>query len=206
MADLASKNAVVTCYSESEGVYSHQVRIVLAEKGIVAEVKEIDPSDPTDEFLVMNPSQQLPTLRDRDLVLYHAPVIMEYLDERFPHPPLLPVYPAERAKARLMLWHIYTDWLSLIPKIQSGCEKSKHVLIEGLMSIRVAFNGEQYFMNTDFSLIDCCLAALLWRLMEYKIVLPPQAFLIRNYAYRMFARPGFQKSLTATERGFAAIA
>lgn len=205
MATIATKRSVMTCFSEADDIYCHQVRIVLAEKGVNVEVVDVDPKDPPEELLMLNPYQSLPTLVDRDLVIYSSNIIMEYLDERFPHPPLLPVYPVARAKTRLMMSRIAEDWYSLFHKIEnktSDAEQAKKELLESLMSINAVFGEQEFFLSEDFSLVDCCIAPLLWRLPKYGIELPKQAAEIKAYQKRIFARNSFQVSLTKLERSF----
>jgi RNA polymerase-associated protein len=137
------------------------------------------------------------------LVVYEANVIAEYLDERFPYPPLLPVYPVARAKNRLMIYRIERDWLSLIPKIQAGGSEGQtanKLLVEHLVTLAPVFAEMPYFLSEDFSLIDCCLAPLLWRLPTFGITLPNDAKAVNEYAKRVFERSSFQASLSELER------
>lgn len=179
------------------------MRIVLAEKGVAVDINYVDLNNPPEDLLSLNPYGTVPTLVDRDLVLYEANVINEYLDEHFPHPPLLPVYPVARAKCRLMIYRIEHDWLSLIPIIQSEkkteADAARKTLRSNLLTIMPVFNDMPFFLNEEFSLIDCCLAPMLWRLPSLGIVLPPQAKPIIDYANRIFARHSFQQSLSDAE-------
>lgn len=206
MVSITTKRSVMTCFSSEDDIYCHQVRIVLAEKGINVEIVNINPNDPSEEFLMLNPYQSLPTLVDRDLVIYSSDIIMEYLDERFPHPPLLPVYPVSRAKTRLMMSRIKEDWYGLVHKIENNIgnvEQAKKELVESLLSINSAFGEQKFFLSEEFSLVDCSIVPLLWRLPKYGIELPPkQADAILAYAKRMFNRNSFQVSLTNTELAF----
>lgn len=205
MGSIATKRSVMTCFSEADNIYCHQVRIVLAEKGVNVEVIDVNPQDPPEELLMLNPYQSLPTLVDRDLVIYSSSIIMEYLDERFPHPPLLPVYPVARAKTRLMMSRIEEDWYSLVHKIENNIgdvAAAKKELLESILSINSAFAEQEFFLSEDFSLVDCCIAPLLWRLPKYGIELPKQADAIKAYQKRIFARNSFQVSLTNLERSF----
>lgn len=198
------KRSVMVLYSGVLDIYSHQVRIVLAEKGVAVDVIQLDPSNPSQDFLDLNPYNTLPTLVDRDLVLYQATVIMEYLDERFPHPPLLPVYPVSRAKSRLMMYRIERDWYSLLHKINNAdpsmSEALKMELQEGLTVLAPVFNDMPYFLSDEFTLVDCYIAPMLWRLPSMGIHLPPEAKSIEEYAERVFSRDSFQASLTEAER------
>ena len=160
------KRSIMTLYSGASDIYSHKVRIVLAEKGVGVDVLHIDVNDPPRELLELNPYTTVPTLIDRDLVLYESYVIMEYLDERFPHPPLLPVYPIARARSRLMLHRVEKDWLKKVQTIQSGHGSEKDVarkeLRDSLVALTPVFAEMPYFLSEEFSLLDCCIAPLLW--------------------------------------------
>jgi RNA polymerase-associated protein len=194
----------MTLYSNSLCPYSQRVRIVLAEKGVTVDILNIDIDNPPEELLELNPYQSVPTLVDRDLVLYESNIIMEYLDERFPHPPLLPVYPVARAKSRLMMFRIEHDWYKLMNEIQSSNGKAADVarkeLRDNLISVTPVFGNMPYFMSDEFSLVDCYLAPLLWRLPALQIELPNQANAIKTYAKHIFQRDSFQASLTESER------
>jgi RNA polymerase-associated protein len=175
----------------------------LAEKGVSVDILNVDLDNPPEELIELNPYQRVPTLVDRDLVLYESNIIMEYLDERFPHPPLLPVYPVARAKSRLMMFRIETDWYSLMHQIGANNEASEAArkeLRENLVSLAPVFGNQPYFMSEDFSLVDCYLAPLLWRLPVLGIDLPNSANAIKVYAKKLFQRESFQASLTEAER------
>ena len=198
------KRSVMTLYSGALDIYSHQVRIVLAEKGVTVDVINVDINQPSEDLLQLNPYNTLPTLVDRDLVLYNANIIMEYLEERFPHPPLLPVYPVARAKCRLMIYRIERDWYSLVEQIEKGdqtqAKNARNELRDGLMALVPVFNEKPYFLSEEFTLVDCCTAPLLWRLPHLGIELPSHAKAIFKYADRLFQRESFQASLAETER------
>lgn len=197
------KRSVMTLYSGPLCPYSHRVRIVLAEKGVSVDILNIDPENPSETLIELNPYQGVPTLVDRDLVLYESSIIMEYLDERFPHPPLLPVYPVARAKSRLMMYRIDRDWYSLMHEIlvkKENAETARKELRDNLVSLAPVFSNMPYFMSDEFSLVDCYLAPLLWRLPALDIELPSQANAIKNYSKKMFDRDSFQASLTEPER------
>jgi len=201
---MASKKSLMVLYSGANDVYSHRARIVLAEKGVSAEVIEVSEQNKPEDFLDVNPYNTLPTLVDRNLVLYESGIIMEYLDERFPHPPLLPVYPVARAKFRLMIYRIQEDWYSLADKIKNGKEKAvdkaRKELLENFISAMPLFADYPFCFSEEFSLIDCCVAPLLWRLPSLGVEIPKTAKAIHNYAKKVFDRNSFQKSLTETER------
>jgi len=198
------KRSVMTLYSGADDVYSHQVRIVLAEKGVTVDVLNVDDNHPCEDLIELNPYNTLPTLVDRELVLYNAHIIMEYLDERFPHPPLLPVYPVARAKSRLMMYRIQRDWYELVARITSADSRdtktARNELKESLMALAPVFQEMPYFLSDEFSLVDCCVAPILWRLDDYEVSLPKTAKPILQYAERMFRRESFQVSLTEAER------
>jgi stringent starvation protein A len=203
MAVIANKRSIMTLYSGAVDLYSHRVRIVLAEKGVSVEVIHLDSKDKLEDLLELNPYGSSPTLVDRDLVLYDANIIMEYLDERFPHPPLMPVYPVARAKTRLMTYRIDREWGGLIQKIESGkpaeAQAAAKELKAYLVKLAPVFASGPFFLNDEFSLIDCCLAPILWRLPAWGIILPPEAKSVMKYAERIFARDSFQASLTEAE-------
>ncbi len=207
MAVMANKRSVMTLFSGAADAYSHRARIVLAEKNVTYEVLEVEPDNPPQDLIDLNPYQSLPTLIDRDLVLYNSRVVMEYLDERFPHPPLMPVDPVSRARARLMLHQIDADWYGLLDELESGDDgrraKAAKELRDSITSIAPAFEGKPYFMSDDFSLIDCSMAPLLWRLKHFGVELPRQAAPVKAYMGRLFERPSFQESLTEAEKEFA---
>lgn len=200
---ISSKRSVMTVYSDKLGIESHQVRVVLAEKATTVDIIELDDQNKPEDLHELNPYGSLPTLVDRDLVLYNADIIMEYLDERFPHPPLLPVYPVARAQARLLRYRINRDWYRLAAQIESGegdLETARQELRNGLVSVSDAFDSMPYFMSEEFSLIDCALMPLLWRLPSYGVEIPANAKGIQKYCDRMFRRNSFQVSLTDSER------
>jgi RNA polymerase-associated protein len=204
MALVANRRSVMTLFSDATCPYSHRTRIVLAEKNITVEIVNIDPDNKPEDLIDLNPYQTVPTLVDRELVLYGSRVIMEYLDERFPHPPLMPVDPVSRAKARLMMYRIDKDWYSLITEIEAKGEKNaakaKKMLRDSITSSAEVFGAFPYFLSEEFSLVDCYVAPLLWRLPYYKIDLPKQAQPVLDYADRIFRRESFKLSLTEPER------
>ena len=197
------KRSTMTLLTDDD-YQSHQVRIVAAVKGVSVEVVHVDENHPNEELAELNPYNSLPTLIDRELVLYHPDVIMEYLDERFPHPPLLPVYPVARAKSRLLIYRINRDWYSLVDAIKGddylAREQAKQDLKDGLVALDPVFSSMPFFLSEDFTLVDCCIGPLLWRLPSYGITLPESAKGLEEYCERVFNRDSFQASLTETER------
>lgn len=204
MAIPANRRTVMTVFSAADDMYSHQVRMVLAEKGVTAEVLQVSRDNLPEEVYEVNPYGSLPTLLDRDMALYQADIIMEFLDERFPHPPLLPVYPVERSKTRLMMYRIKRDWYGLAEKIlanDGNSAEARRDLRESLLSIGPLFQETMFFMSDDYSLLDCYMSALLWRLPQLGIELSgPGSKPIKNYMIRLFERDAFQLSLTEAER------
>ena len=197
----------MTLFSDPSSQYSHRVRIVLAEKGVTVDIEDIDSDNVTQEILEANPYGTLPTLVDRDLALYESRVVMEYLDERFPHPPLLPVYPVARAQSRLWIHRVERDWCNLVDSIVANPESTdsaaaRKELQESLVSISDIFTEMPFFMSEEFTLVDCCLAPMLWRLPQMGIEIPNtrQTKPLLAYINRLFDRPSFQESLTDLER------
>ncbi len=212
MAFNPNRRSNMTLYSKATDPYSHRVRIVLAEKGVTVDIFDVDKSIQfKEELLEINAYGTTPTLVDRDLVLYQSEIIMEYLDERFPHPPLMPVYPVARARSRLMFYRINHDWYVCMDKILKGIAnglptnapellESRKTLKDGLISIAPVFNEMPYFLSEEFSLVDCCMAPLLWRLPLLGIGLPTEAHSVLTYAERLFVRESFISSLTDAEK------
>ena len=199
---IVTKRTIMSLYSDSDDVYSHQVRIVLAEKGVNVEILSAKKTNPSAEILALNPYGSLPILIDRDLVLYEARIIMEYLDERFPHPPLLPVYPVARAETRKMMHRIEQDWYSLMLNIHNKhqIDENREQLRESLISLEPIFADKPYFLSDEYSLLDCALSPLLWRLPQLGIEIPNDAKALHAYMQRLFKRDSFQLSLTDAER------
>ena len=195
-------------YSDREDHYSQRVRIVLAEKDISAEIKESKLEETSDEILSISPYFKLPILVDRDLSIYDPSVIMEYLDERFPHPPLLPVYPVARAKCRTLMLRIDREWSPMIDTLIEGKKSDKESmkireeLLHEISSIAPTFKEFKYFMSDDFTLVDCFFAPILWRLPSVGIKLPINRHLkpLIDYQNTIFERPGFLDSLSSLER------
>ena len=202
MNTLATRRSIMTLYSGTDCVLSHACRIVLQEKDIECEVVYTDPSDTCQELAEFNPYYETPTLVDRDLILYDPFIINEYLDERLPHPPLMPVDPVSRAKQRLMIMRLNRDWFDSVRALQADKkDKAAHKVIrDGLIAISPLFDEQEYSMGEEYSLVDVILAPILWRLPVMNIVLPKQAIKVEEYSERLFARQAFQDSLSDTER------
>ncbi len=196
----------MTLFSDARDHYSHRVRMVLAEKGVTVDIVDVDPSKKPEDLAEINPYNSLPTLLDRDLVLYEANVIMEYLDERFPHPPLLPVYPVQRALSRLWISRVEKEWSTKLDILMAGkgretvITKARKELRESIIAIAPIFGEKPFFMNDEFSLVDCCVAPILWRLKEVGITLPDKSTRpLQKYMQTMFDREAFRASLTEAE-------
>lgn len=196
----------MTLYSDARDHYSHRVRMVLAEKGVTIEIIDVDPANKPEDLAELNPYNTLPTLLDRDLVLYESTVIMEYLDERFPHPPLLPVYPVQRALSRLWITRVEKEWSQKLDILMAGkgretvISKARKELRESIISIAPIFAEKPFFMNEEFTLVDCCVVPILWRLEEVDITLPERSTRpLQQYMQRMFERESFRASLTEAE-------
>lgn len=203
---IVTKRSSMTLFSDARDQYSHRVRMVLAEKGVTCDIVDIDPNKKPEDLAEINPYNSLPTLLDRDLVLYEANVIMEYLDERFPHPPLLPVYPVQRALSRLWISRVEKEWSSKLDILMAGkgretiISKARKELRESIIAIAPIFGEKPYFMNEEFSLVDCCVAPILWRLKEVDITLPEKSTRpLHKYMQTMFDREAFRMSLTEAE-------
>lgn len=198
------RKAVMTLFSGAVCPFSHRSRIVLFEKDIECQIVYVDLDDKPKELAEFNPYNDVPTMVDRDLVLYDSHVINEYLDERLPHPPLMPVDPVTRARARLMLLRFDRDWYRLLPEIEGDDKKAatraRAVIRDGLTVISPIFKEQRYILGEELSLVDCALAPLLWRLPSLEIELPRQAKPLLDYAERLFGRKSFQQSLTEQER------
>ncbi len=210
MAVAANKRSVMTLFSGPSDLYSHQTRIVLAEKGVNVEITYVDDETPSAELAELTPNSELPTLVDRELVLYNSRIIMEYLDERFPHPPLMPVYPVERGKSRLMMQRLESDWYPLVAIIMgkdaAAADAARAKLKEAILLIAPVFEHFSYFMSEEFTLVDCYMAPLLWRLPELGIELGFENVSgIKSYMVRVFERESFQASMTETEREIRSV-
>ena len=201
-----ARRSVMTLFSAPTDPWSHRTRLVLAEKGISIELVNCDPQKLPEDLLDLNPYHSVPTLVDRDLVLYDSRVIMDYLDERFPHPPLMPIDPVTRAQFRVALYRVERDWYGLAQDIELDRESktaahSRKVLCEAICASAEVFKAKPFFLSDEFSLVDASIAPILWRLPFYGIELPSQAQPIVKYMNSIFARSTFRACLTETERG-----
>ncbi len=207
MSSVVSKRSSMVFFSDGIDHYSHRVRIVLAEKGVAVEVVDVDTSDLPAEVTDNNPYNTVPLLMDRELALHDPDVMMEYLDERFPHPPLLPVYPVARAESRQYLRRIKRDWGDQIDLLLAGNEKepvlakARKELRDSLLALSPIFEQKPFFMYDEFTIVDCAMAPILWRLPLMGIEIPAkQGRGLLKYCERLFRRDGFQASLSDRER------
>ena len=209
MANISTRKSVMTLFSSPNCAMSHCARFVLTEKGVTAEIEYYDISEPSEDLLELNPTGVSPTLVERDLVLYNSRIIMEYLDERFPHPPLHQMDPVSRANARMLICRIDQDWYRLLDDILNSGEKksarAKKLLKESLLAAEPIFEAREYFMSEEFSLIDCALAPLLWRLPSLGLDIFKQSEIIRTYSNRIFSREAFEESLSEIEKEMGSL-
>jgi RNA polymerase-associated protein len=203
MALNQRSRTVLTLYSARDCVHCHRVRMTLAAKGVTYDHVVVDLDNPPEDLLDLNPYNSVPTLVDRDLVLYDTSVICEYLDERYPHPPLMPVDPLSRARLRLAIVRIENDWLTLLDDIEAGgrgADAARKALREDLLKNAGAFKASRFFLSPEISLADCALAPLVWRLGALGVQLPREAQPIIDYGERIFRSQGFARSLTLEEK------
>lgn len=192
-------------YSSDTCIECHRVRFVLAEKGINVDIVNVNEDESAAEDLAeLNPYNETPTLVDRDLVLYDATVINDYLDERYPHPPLMPVDPVSRAQLRLVHFRVLRDWFSLAHEIEAAtgkkADKPKKQLRESIIAGNDLFKVDDFVLSAELTLVDCTLAPLMWRLPFYGIKLGKPGASVEAYAQRLFSRNSFKASLTRAER------
>ncbi len=204
VAAAVRARTVLTLFSGRDDVDSHRVRLVLAAKAVSYDLVVVDAAKPPEDLIELNPYNDVPTLADRELALYDVDVICEYLDERYPHPPLLPIDPLSRARVRLAVRRVERDWLSLMGTIQTGAkaaaEGARRRLRDGLVATLPAFKASKFFLNPEMSLADCALAPLIWRLPSLAVQLPKEAQPIIDYGDRIFRNPAFTRSMTNVEK------
>ena len=194
----------MTLYSRGDDPHCHRVRIVLAAKNLEVRVVDCDPARPPEDLIDLNPFQSVPTLVDRDLVVYGAGIISEYLDERFPAPALLPGDPAGRAQARVTLHRVEQDWYALVPQLEGGEKRDeargRRLMLEAVLAAEPLFRMKPWFLSEHFSLLDAAVAPVLWRLPHWRVALPAGTTAFERYAQRAFAHPAFRASLSEVER------
>ncbi|MGH8757178.1 MAG: glutathione S-transferase N-terminal domain-containing protein, partial [Burkholderiales bacterium] len=195
---------MMTLYSGTTCLFSHRCRIVLYEKGMDFQIVDVDLYNMPEDLAVMNPYNRVPVLVERDLILYEANIINEYIDDRFPHPQLIPADPVMRARARLFLFRFELELFSQIDAIEQGsqktADKARAVIRDNLTQIAPVFAKQRYMLGEEFSMLDVAIAPLLWRLDYYGIQLGKQTAPLMKYAERLFSRPAFIEALTAPER------
>jgi RNA polymerase-associated protein len=195
---------MMTLYSGTTDPYSHRCRIVLFEKGMDFQVIDVDLANKPEDLAIINPHNEVPVLVERDLVLQQANIINEYIDERFPHPQLMPADPVMRARARLFLHNFEEQLFSHIADLESGnqkaADKARAAIRDNLTQIVPLFSKQQYILGDEFSMLDVALAPLLWRLGHYGIELPKQAAPLLKYAERIFSRPAYIEAMTPSEK------
>lgn len=196
-------------YSSEDDMESHAVRFIMAEKNIEREVVNLSVSKMPEEILERSPSQVAPTLFDRGIVLYDLSVIMEYLDERFPFPPLLPVDPIEKSEKRLLIFRFTRSadsWFEQVRIIETGNKKeaatARKILKSSLIELVPLFEYKPFFKSDDMTIVDACLSVLLWRLKKLDIDLGVRGKAVTEYANRLFTKDSFKKSLTDCEKEF----
>lgn len=203
MALSQRSRTVLTLYSARDCVHCHRVRLVLAAKGVSYDLIAVDLDHPPEDLIDLNPYNSVPTLVDRDLVLYDTNVICEYLDERYPHPPLMPVDPLSRARLRMSIVRIENDWLTLVDQIEEGgrsADAARKALRDELVKNVQAFRASKFFLSPEMSLADCALAPLVWRLSSLGVELPREAQIVLDYGERIFRNPAYTRSLMPEER------
>ncbi|MCD9030706.1 glutathione S-transferase N-terminal domain-containing protein [Luteimonas sp. Y-2-2-4F] len=204
MASSPRMRNALTLFSAVDDVLCHRVRLVLAAKGVTYDLIAVDPQDPPEDLVDLNPYHSVPTLVERELVLYAASVVSEYIDERYPHPPLMPVDPLSRARLRLAMLRLEHDWVPQIQAIQFGnrqqAEAGRKRLRELLTASVPLFKASKFFLSAEMSLADCAMAPIIWRLQALDIPLPKDGKVIEDYGNRIFRNPGFVRSLTPQEK------
>jgi RNA polymerase-associated protein len=203
MVQSARSRTALTLYTTVDGIQCHRTRLVLAAKGVTYERVLVDPAKPPEDLLDLNPYGTTPTLVDRDLTLYDTAVVCEYLDERYPHPPLMPIDPLSRARLRLAAVRIELDWLPEIEAIRAGgrpADAARKRLREHLLASLPLFKASKFFLNPEMSLVDCLVAPVVWRLPWLGVDLGREGKPILDYGERLFASQGYARSLTAEEK------
>ena len=204
MTNVSNRRSMMGLFSGNTCIRSHQVRFVLREKGITTDIQNVDGKKVPEDLIALNPYASIPTLTDRELVIYDSGVIIEYLDERYPHPPLMPVSPVDRAKIRLALFSLEADIVSTAIELDAALgSRNENSLRKKLKSMLNAsldlFSSNMYFLNDELTVIDCVLAPILWRLEYFGISLGKEQKAITDYMERVFSRETFQNSLSEDE-------
>ena len=201
---------MMTLFSSPKDIWSHRTRFVLAEKDVTIDIVDVDGRALPEDLLDLNPYQSLPTMVERDLVLYDSRIIIEYLDERYPHPPLMPVDPITRARFRLTMYRLERDWYSLVADIEQTADRkradeARQTLHDVILANLEVFRSQPYFQSAEFTLVDATIAPVLWRLPSWGIKLATApAEVVKQYEHRVFMRPAFRRSLSWAERAMRA--
>jgi len=195
---------MMTLYSGTTDPFSQRCRIVLHEKGMDFQIIDVDLDHKPEDLAVMNPYNQVPVLVERDLVLHESNIINEYIDERFPHPQLMPADPVMRARARLFLFNFEVELFSQIDFLEKGNqkqqEKARQQVADRLTELAPVFQKQKFMLGEEFSMLDVAISPLLWRLDYYGINLPKTTAPLMKYAERLFSRPAFIEALTPSEK------
>jgi RNA polymerase-associated protein len=195
---------MMTLYSGTTCPFSQRCRIVLFEKGMDFQIIDIDLYNMPEDIGVMNPYNRVPILVERDLILYESNIINEYIDERFPHPQLMPADPVMRARARLFLFRFEAELFSQVSVLEAGnaklADKARAMIRENLVQIAPVFVKQKFMLGEEFSMLDVAIAPLLWRLDHYQISMPKQAAPLLKYSERLFSRQAFIDSMTPSEK------
>ena len=203
-ATAVRARTVLTLFSGRDDIDSHRVRLVLAAKAVGYDLVVVDPAKPPEDLVELNPYNDVPTLADRELSLYDVDVICEYLDERYPHPPLMPIDPLSRARLRLAMLRIEHDWVPQVQQVQFGSKQQAEAARKRLKELLIAsvplFKASKFFLNNEMSLADCAMAPIVWRLPALDVPLPKDGKVIEEYGNRIFRNPGFVRSLTPQEK------
>jgi RNA polymerase-associated protein len=208
MVQNARSRTVLALYSAADDIQCHRVRLVLAAKGVAYDLVVVDPAKPSQDLLDLNPYHSLPTLVDRELTLYDTAVVCEYLDERYPHPPLMPIDPLSRARLRLACVRIERDWLPELEHIRAGgrpAEAARKRLREHLLTALPLFKASKFFLNPEMSLADCLVAPVVWRLPSLGVELGREGKPIMDYGERLFHSQGYARSLTPEEKALRTL-
>ncbi|BCB25490.1 stringent starvation protein A [Sulfurimicrobium lacus] len=195
---------MMTLYSGTTCPFSQRCRIVLFEKGMDFQIIDVDLQNKPEDLAVMNPYNQVPVLVERDLILHESNIINEYIDERFPHPQLMPADPVMRARARLFLYRFEQELFAHIADIvkgnQKAADKARTIIRDNLTQLAPIFSKQKHMLGDEFSMLDVAIAPLLWRLDFYGIELPKQAAPLLKYAERIFSRPAYIEAMTPSEK------
>ncbi|ARU05950.1 glutathione S-transferase [Comamonas serinivorans] len=201
---------MMVLYSGTTCPFSHRCRFVLFEKGMDFEIRDVDLYNKPEDIAVMNPYGQVPILVERDLILYESNIINEYIDERFPHPQLMPGDPVDRARVRLFLLNFEKELFTHVSVLEASnrsgksadkaVEKARSHIRDRLTQMAPVFLKNKFILGENFSMLDVALAPLLWRLDHYGIELSKNAAPLLKYAERIFSRPAYIEALTPSEK------